>query len=201
MAVAAIIAVSIALKVSTYKRRLALNPGPLAHSLDLRRLLNTPDSRVGEFGNAFVKGEYMISTAISAALALSTPANSPSDWELACLCPLDLLIQDLRQPQPPAFAVPGTPMEFRRAKQPAFSITLMPDIVAFQDAVQRPNQSFSFSHETSPNGFKGQILRRLGLVEEHARGFGATFRFASARNWAFQFKGMRKFTVAYVTRF
>jgi hypothetical protein len=77
----------------------------------------------------------------------------------------------------------------------------MPDFVAFQDAVERPNQSFSFSHVTSPEGFKGQILRRLGLVEERSRGFGATFRFAAARNWAFQFKGMRKFTVAYVTRF
>jgi hypothetical protein len=77
----------------------------------------------------------------------------------------------------------------------------MPDFVAFQDAVERPNQSFSFSHVTSPEGFKGQILRRLRLVEERSRGFGATFRFAAARNWAFQFKGMRKFTVAYVTRF
>lgn len=77
----------------------------------------------------------------------------------------------------------------------------MPDFVYFEDAEIQMGKEFTYSPRTSMRGLKGQLLRTFGLIEERSPGFGATFRFASAPNWAFQVRGTKRFTVAYITRF
>ncbi len=97
--------------------------------------------------------------------------------------------------------VPGSPVHLSEKKRPWVSVSLMPDIVTFEDAGMQPGKGYTYSPRTSMRGLKGELMRAFGLVEEKSRGFGATFRFASAPNWAFQVRGTKKFTVAYITRF
>jgi hypothetical protein len=98
-----------------------------------------------------------------------------------------------------AWPVPGAPSKFMSAPRRGVSITLMPDIIEFNEAGVSSSMSYSFSPET--RGLKGELLKRLGLKEVRSRGFGATLRFAAAPNWAIQFKGTKRVTVAYITRF
>jgi hypothetical protein len=143
----------------------------------------------------------MYGTVITAAIALSGATPSDSAWDIPCVCPLDLLIRDLRSQPQPKWPVPGSPVVTKGDKRPWVSVSLFPDIVSFEEMGYRPGRSYSFSTVTSSRGLKGALLQRLGLIEMRSRGFGATLRFADAPNWAFQFKGTKQVTVAYITRF
>ena len=136
----------------------------------------------------------------TAVLALAA-SPAVANWELFCSSPNDLAVRELRDLPEPQFPLPTSTVNFTRAKRPWVSVSLMPDIVTFEEAGFRSGQSYTFSNIASAKGLKGQILNRLGLMEVRSRGFGATFRFSSAPNWAFQFKGTRKFTIAYITQF
>lgn len=141
----------------------------------------------------------MYGTFITAAIAISGASGNSSEWEISCLTPLDLLLTDMRTlPQLP---VPGSPVRASVKKRPWVSVSLMPDFVYFEDAEIQTGKEFTYSPRTSMRGLKGQLLRTFGLIEERSPGFGATFRFASAPNWAFQVRGTKRFTVAYITRF
>lgn len=61
--------------------------------------------------------------------------------------------------------------------------------------------NFEFGRKQEEMSLKQQILQKLGLREVKTRGFGATFRFSGAPNWAFQLRGTKKLTVAYITKF
>ena len=143
----------------------------------------------------------MYGTVITAAIALVGPMQSESAWDLQCEGPLEILLRELRYTPQLKWPVPGSPITFQGGKRPWVSVSLLPDLVEFEEAGIRPGKTYTFSHETSTRGLKGELLKSLGLLEVRSRGFGATFRFASAPNWAFQFKGRKKLTIAYITRF
>ncbi|MBC8063336.1 MAG: hypothetical protein H7Y17_00775 [Chlorobia bacterium] len=143
----------------------------------------------------------MNGTVITAAIAISGPMQSASDWDLRCEAPMEILIRQLRVTPRLRWSVPGSPATFQGGRRSWVSVSLLPDLVEFEEAGIRPGKTYTFSHQTSTKGLKGEILKRLGLFEVRSRGFGATLRFASAPNWAFQFKGLKKLTIAYITRF
>lgn len=143
----------------------------------------------------------MYGTVVSVAIALSGTMQSASEWDLQCDGPLEILVRELRYAPQLKWPVPGSPISFQVRKRSWVSVSLLPDLIEFEDAVIRPGKPYTFSHETSIKGLKGEILKRLGLLEVRSRGFGATLRFESAPNWAFQFKGRKKLTIAYIARF
>ena len=147
------------------------------------------------------KGEQMYGTLF--AIITSTLGANPdlAAWELDCNSPNELVVNQARTRSEMPFPIPGSPVRFQSSKRPWLEVSLAPDFITFEDGGYHSGQSYSFSNVTSARGFKGQILKRLGLMEVRARGFGATLRFASAPNWAFQLKGTNKLTVAYITRF
>jgi len=112
-----------------------------------------------------------------------------------------LLRQEAESHQQYKWPVPGSPLQFSQRKRRGIRVSLMPDFVGYEDETLRPGRTWSFSTANDTRSFKAQLLRRIGLVEGHSQAFGATFSFASAPNWAFQFRGTQRFTVAYITRF
>lgn len=141
----------------------------------------------------------MIGAIVGSAIAIGTAATPDSEWLIDCECPTKNVRRDLQAVPKLAWPVPGAPTKFMSAKRPWVSVSFLPDIIEFREAGISSSASYSFSPETG--GLKGELLKRLGLVEVKSRGFGATLRFASAPNWAMQFKGTRKVTLAYITRF
>lgn len=142
----------------------------------------------------------MYGTVITAAIVMSG-ATLNSEWEISCLGPMELLLTDLRNPPQMKWPVPGSPVDFSEKRRPWLSVSLMPDLVSFESAETVHGKEFTYSPRTSMRGLKGQLLKTFGLLEERSAGFGATFRFAGAPNWAFQLKGTKRFTVGYITRF
>ncbi len=122
-------------------------------------------------------------------------------WSLSCASPLDLLRFQLENPRQYQWPVPGSPLSFSHHKRSGIRVSLMPDLIGYGDETLRPGRTWSFSTANESKSFKAQLLRRVGLVEGHSQAFGATFSFATAPNWAFQFRGTQRFTVAYITRF
>lgn len=120
---------------------------------------------------------------------------------LDCKSPLELLQIQLERRPTYAWPVPGSPLSYSKGKARGIRVSLMPDLIGFEDEPLRPGKSWSFSTSTSSRSLKAQLLKRVGLVESRSRSFGATFSFANAPNWAFQFRGMRRVTIAYITRF
>lgn len=145
-------------------------------------------------------GIAMIGTTIALAVTLTGVGVGNDGIALPCESPLDLLARDLDRRPNYKLPVPGTPLQFSHKKASWVTVSLMPDLVGYETESPR-SQTWSFSTTTDTRSLKAQLLKRVGLVEVRSRGFGATFRFASAPNWAFQFKGMRRLTVAYITRF
>jgi hypothetical protein len=144
--------------------------------------------------------EHMYGTVLTAAIAISGMSTT-SEWELACESPYENLRRDMQVKPQLQWPVPGSPVNFKQRKRPWVSVSVAPDIVSFEDNGYRPGRSFSFSPMASSRGLKGEILKRFGLMEVNSRGFGATIRFSSAPNWAFQVKGRKRLTIAYITRF
>lgn len=134
-------------------------------------------------------------------LALSTVGvdDHHSEWEILCECPMSTLRRDIAVTPKLNWPVPGAPTKFIETSRPWISVSLLPDIIEFNEAGVSSSLSYSFSPET--RGLKGELLKRLGLVEMRSRGFGATLRFSGAPNLAFQFRGRRRLTVAYITKF
>lgn len=132
-------------------------------------------------------------------MALGIAGLPDSEWVLDCECPTANVRQQLPTRPRLNWPVPGAPSKFMAARRHGVSLTLMPDIIQFNEAGVSSMTSYSFSPET--RGLKGELLKRLGMVEIRSRGFGPTLRFSAAPNWALQFKGTKRVTVAYITRF
>lgn len=143
----------------------------------------------------------MLNAMLAVSVVTTSAGPEPNAWTLPCRTPFDLLAKDLYRVDLTKVTIPGTTMEFKRKKATGFSISFLPDFLDYETEAPGPNGGWSFSAPTSTGGLKGEILKRLGLIEVRSRGFGATFRFSEFPNWAFQFKGMRRVTIAYITRF
>lgn len=126
-------------------------------------------------------------------------ATQDSEWLIDCECPMTTLRRDIQVKPKLNLPIPGAPANFMWKRRDWVSFSFLPDIIEFNEAGVSSSLSYSFSPET--RGLKGELLKRLGLVEVKSRGFGATLRFAGAPNWAMQFKGTKRVTIAYITRF
>jgi hypothetical protein len=140
----------------------------------------------------------MLGTVIAAVVMTG---DSDVGWQLSCCDPFDLLQRELASRTALKFPMPGSPLALARTKRPWVSFSLMPDLVGYDTESADFGRSYGFNVANDSRSIKAQLLRRFGLKEVRSRGFGATLRFASAPNWAFQFRGRKRFTVAYITRF
>ena len=140
----------------------------------------------------------MLGAIVGTALAMSM-VTQDSEWVIDCECPMTTLRRDIQVKPKLNLPIPGAPANFMSKRREWVSVSFLPDIIEFNEAGVSSSLSYSFSPET--RGLKGELLKRLGLVEVKSRGFGATLRFAGARNWAMQFKGTKRVTIAYITRF
>jgi hypothetical protein len=140
----------------------------------------------------------LLGAIVGTALAMST-VTQDSEWVIDCECPMTTLRRDIQVKPKLNLPIPGAPANFMSKRRDWVSVSFLPDIIEFNEAGVSSSLSYSFSPET--RGLKGELLRRLGLVEVKSRGFGATLRFAAAPNWAMQFKGTKRVTIAYITRF
>ena len=140
----------------------------------------------------------MVGALIAAIMAFAT--GDTAEWQLYCNDPLELVQRELESQ--PNLKLPvsrsSTPA---RVKKAWVSFAILPDYVDFEPEPFDIGRTPRFSVSNESHSFKAQLLRRLGLQEVKSKGFGATLRFAVAPNWAFQFRGRKRFTVAYITRF